>query len=295
MKSLLITGASGFLGRYACKQFSDTWQTWGTFHEQAITLAGVQTLPLDITDECSVAACWAAARPDAVVHAAALSKAGQCQKAPDRSYQVNVEGTLRLAKRCAAASVPFIFISTDLVFDGTAPPYREGDRPQPINVYGQHKLAAEQGVLQLYPDATICRLPLLLGLATPTANSYLQTLLTAIAAGQPQTLFIDEVRTPVIVTDAVQGLQLVLEQSISGLLHLGGCEALNRYELGLEIASRFSQRADLLIPALQASVSLSTPRPKNVALNSDKAFALGYSPQKIEEALAAIAQLRTTG
>lgn len=288
MRSLLITGASGFLGGHFCRQRPPGWQLWGTYQSQPVTFPEVATVRLDVTDETSLQAAWEQVRPDAVVHTAALSKTGQCQQQPDLSYQINVVGTVNLARRCAQAQIPFIFTSTDLVFDGTAPPYGESDRPHPINVYGQHKALAEAQVLAAYPAATLCRLPLLLGPATATAHCFVQPFLAAIAAGTPQTLFTDEVRTPVAVTDAVQGLQLVLAQGLTGYLHLGGRDRLNRYELGCLIADSVGVSTASLQPGLQASVNLTTPRPRDVSLNSQKALARGYAPQSLAAALTAM-------
>jgi dTDP-4-dehydrorhamnose reductase len=92
MRSLLITGASGFLGGHLCQAAKAGWQVWGTYHTQAIAPTHVLPLPLDLTDEQSIQAVWAQAQPDAVIHTAALSKTGHCQHHPDLSYQVNVSG-----------------------------------------------------------------------------------------------------------------------------------------------------------------------------------------------------------
>jgi len=289
MRSLLVTGASGFLGGYACRSLAQDWQVWGTYRTHAIAPTDIQTVALDLTDAASEQACWETTRPDAVLHAAAISKANQCQQDPTGSYAMNVTAAVTLAKRCAAANIPFLFTSTDLVFDGTQPPYRERDRPMPLNVYGQQKAEAEAQILAAYPDATICRLPLLYGAATPTASCFLQGLLAAIAAGKPLHLFTDEHRTPVAVTDVVQGLKLALDRGVTGILHLGGAERINRYTFGLKVAAAFQWPTTSITPCLQADVDLSAPRPKDVSLDSSRAFALGYAPRLVDEALRAIA------
>jgi dTDP-4-dehydrorhamnose reductase len=237
--------------------------------------------------------CWDAFKPDAVLHTAAVSKANQCQQNPEASDRVNVDGAVRLARYCAEAQIPLIFTSTDLVFDGTQAPYRETDLPCPINVYGQQKAAAEARILDVYADATICRLPLLYGTATPTATCFLQDFLGAIAAGKPLTLFTDEIRTPAEVRDVVSGLDLAFQKGITGVLHLGGPQRIDRYTFGLSMATAFRFSTDLLTPCTQASVKLPTPRPQDVSMDSHKAFALGYSPRGVEAALRAIADEAT--
>ncbi|MEM9002377.1 MAG: SDR family oxidoreductase [Cyanobacteria bacterium P01_F01_bin.86] len=291
MRSLLITGVSGFLGWHASHRLARDWQIHGTYQAHPIAIDTGTVYALNLNDDDEVQACWDAVQPDAVLHAAAISKVNQCQQDPEGSYRINVTGAVKLAERCAAKNIPFLFTSTDLVFDGTQAPYHEADRPTPINHYGQQKAIAETQILAAYPHATICRLPLLYGAATPIAKCFLQGFLEAIAAGKTLTLFTDEIRTPAAVTDVVQGFHVVLTQSITGILHLGGPQSLNRYEFGLRMADVFNFPATALTPCLQSSVSLPAPRPKDVSLNSQKAFSLGYAPQSIEEALSAIASV----
>lgn len=289
MRSLWITGASGFLGWHACQALSCDWQIYGTYHTRPVTLEKGTVESLDLLEDDAVQAYLDKTQPDAVLHTAAISKAGQCQRDPDSSYPVNVTSAVTLAQRCAEAAIPFVFTSTDLVFDGTQAPYQEGDLPTPVNHYGHQKAEAEQSILAVYASATVCRLPLMYGAATPTATCFLQNFLATMQAGTPLTLFTDEVRTPAAVTDVVQGLRLVLDQNITGLLHLGGPQRLNRYEFGRLTATAFQMSETRLQPCLQSSVPLSAPRPQDVSLNSERAFALGYKPRFPAEALQRLA------
>lgn len=289
MRSLLITGASGFLGGYACRDLAHSWRICGTYCHHSITLATDCAYQLDLNDASALQKCWDAIKPDAVLHAAAISKVNQCQQDPDGSYPINVTAATTLAERCAAANIPFLFTSTDLVFDGTQPPYTETDSPSPINQYGEQKAIAEARILSAYPDATICRLPLMYGAATPTASCFLQGFIEAIAAAKTLNLFTDEIRTAAEVTDVVHGLGLVLTKGVTGIIHLGGPESINRYDFGCLMADAFHLPKTALTPCLQSSVSLSTPRPKDVSLDSQRAFAMGYAPRRVKEALRAIA------
>lgn len=295
MRSLLVTGASGFLGWHTCRLLAADWSVVGTYHHHPVTLEDGTVLSLDLNDDASLEQCWQAAHPTAVIHTAAISKVNQCQQDPEGSFRVNVTGAVKLAQRCAEADIPFIFTSTDFVFDGTQAPYAETDRPAPLQQYGQQKAIAEAEILTVHPNATICRLPLLYGPATPTATCFLQGFLAAIAAGNPLTLFTDEYRTPAAVTDVVQGFQRVLKQGITGHLHLGGPQRLNRFEFGLLMAEAFQFPTTALQPCLRADVPLPAPRPADVSLNSQRAFSLGYAPRPIAPALQAIAQGQRMG
>ena len=127
-------------------------------------------------------------------------------------------------------SIPYVFTSTDLVFDGLNPPYKETDPVSPVNLYGEQKVMAERGILVRYPVAAICRMPLMFGVATPPATSFMQPFMQTLREGKELSLFTDEFRTPVSGKTAAQGLLLAL--AISGIIHLGGKERVSRYDFG---------------------------------------------------------------
>ena len=66
------------------------------------------------------------------------------EKEPGKAELLNVRLVELLAEESARLGFNFIHISTDYVFDGTSPPYKPEDKPNPLNVYGEHKLAAEE-------------------------------------------------------------------------------------------------------------------------------------------------------
>ncbi|MEO1402658.1 MAG: NAD(P)-dependent oxidoreductase [Cyanobacteria bacterium J06635_1] len=282
---LLVTGASGFLGWHLCHQACDRYQVHGTFCTQPVSSPYFAAERLDLTDASALEALFYQLRPDAVIHTAAQSKPNHCQKHPTESYQINVAASERLAQLCAEGSIPMVFTSTDLVFDGQHAPYIETDRPQPVNIYGAQKVEAEQRILATYPAAVICRMPLMFGAAAPTAQSFLQGFLSTLQAGKPLSLFTDEFRTPATATDAAAGLLLAVTHPGSGIWHLGGAERLSRYEFGQRMVKAWGLDSTLLKACRQVDVSMVAPRPADVSLNSEKAFQRGYRPQSIGTAL----------
>ncbi len=211
-----------------------------------------------------------------------------------------MDATRTLASLCEEREIPFIFTSTDLVFDGTKAPYSEGDAPQPINVYGEHKALAELEIMERHPLAAICRMPLMFGNPSPVHGSFLQWMLAKLQSGEALPLFQDEFRTPVDAFTAAKGLLMAASSAqpeeeeeatiprISGLLHLGGRERVSRYEFGL-LLQEIVQSPNARITAVNlGEVPLPTPRPPDVSLNSERAFGLGYDPKPLKEALQSV-------
>ncbi|HAX78559.1 MAG TPA: NAD(P)-dependent oxidoreductase, partial [Cyanobacteria bacterium UBA11372] len=102
--------------------------------------------------------------------------------------------------------------------------------------------------------------------------------------GKELSLFTDQFRTPASGKTAASGLLLALEK-VEGILHLGGKERVSRYEFGRLMAEVFELPQDKLKACLQEDVPMPAPRPNDVSLNSEKAFALGYQPLSLREEL----------
>lgn len=291
MKTLLITGASGFLGSYLCQLAQPQWTIYGTYHTHAVTLPGTTLCPIDLTDYAALTQLFQTVRPAAVLHTAAVSSPNFCQEQPDRAYQVNVIASWNIAGLCAEAGIPCAFTSSEQVFDGEHPPYQETDPVSPINHYGEQKAAAEAGMLERYPQVVICRMPLMFGAST-VAPSFIQPWIAAMRSGKPLNLFTDEIRTPINGITAAKGLLLALEAT-TGILHLGGKEAISRYDFGHLLADVLYLPTDHLIACQQTDVKMAAPRPRDASLDSSRAFSLGFQPGTVRQEIEAIASALT--
>lgn len=147
---LLITGGTGFLGRRAAAHFA-------ALGVHVLTPGRTQ---LDITEDASVRNWFVHNRPEAVLHCAAVSDTGACQREPERTADVNVAGAARLAVACADAGAKLIFCSSDQVYSGSVlpGPHLETESLLPGMVYARQKLEAEQRCAILCPDMVSLRL-----------------------------------------------------------------------------------------------------------------------------------------
>lgn len=284
MKKLLITGASGFLGWHLCQIAKQEWEVYGTYFSHSLEIPSIKMLKVDLTDFSELKKTFNAVQPAAVIHTAAISQPNFCQTHPDESHAINVTASCNIAGLCADSSIFCAFTSTDLVFDGLNAPYRETDPVYPVNIYGEQKVMAEEGMLKRYPITAICRMPLMFGNETPTATSFIQPFIQTLKQGKELNLFIDEFRTPVSGKTAAKGLLLALKK-VHGLIHLGGKERISRYDFGHLLVEVFQLSCDGLKACQQKDVKMAAPRPSDVSLDSSKAFSLGYHPLSLREEL----------
>ncbi|MGB6299358.1 MAG: NAD(P)-dependent oxidoreductase [Rivularia sp. (in: cyanobacteria)] len=287
MQKLLITGASGFLGWHLCELASGKWDVYGTYFSHYLEIPGAKLVKVDLTDFTKLKKVFEEIQPSAVIHTAALSQPNYCQTHQEESHSINVTASLNIAGLCADNSIPCVFTSTDLVFDGTKGFYKETDSVNPVNIYGEHKVMAEVGMLELYPQAAICRMPLMFGNATPTATSFLQSFIKTLQEGKELKLFTDEFRTPVNGKTAVEGLLLALNK-VQGIIHLGGKERISRYDFGRLLVEIFEISDAKIQASQQKDVKMAAPRASDVSLDSSKAFELGYAPLSLREQLLSV-------
>lgn len=279
MKRLLITGASGFLGWNLCRLAAGNREVFGLALRNRISIDVAKIIGADLTRFDDIKKVFREIRPDALIHTAAMSDPNYCQQHPAESRKINLDATINLAGICADHAIPFVFTSTDLVFNGLSAPFREDDPVSPISTYGEQKAEAEAAVLTTYPYAAICRMPLMYGNPGPAAKSFIQPMIAAMKEGRELKLFTDEFRTPLSGRDAAAGLLLALDKA-KGLLHLGGPERLSRFDFGSVLRDVLGMDANL-IACTRDSVPLPAPRPPDVSLDSTRAAGLGFRPGSV--------------
>lgn len=283
MKKLLITGASGLLGWNLCGLAQKEWIVFGTAHANMYDVPGVRLRRVDLTRFSEAGQLLTEICPDAVIHAAAASDVNFCQMNSAESYRINVDTAVNLAGLCADQAIPFVFTSSDMVFDGRNPPYSEDSPVCPINVYGEQKAEAEEKILKQYPEAAICRLALIYGDGGPRGRGFLRSWVNEMKKGNDLRLFHDEFRTPVSAQDASRGLLLALSRA-RGLLHLSGGERISRLHFGLMLKEVVGAQSKI-IPCSRGSVPMPAPRPADVSLDGARALNLGFAPGSIKQEL----------
>ena len=102
MRTLLVTGVSGFLGWHVARLARLDWQVVGTYfttkrHIAQSAFAAIDTGRIDLTEFREMRDMMALVKPHAVIHTAALTDANYCETHAAESFRVNVEATRNLA------------------------------------------------------------------------------------------------------------------------------------------------------------------------------------------------------
>ncbi len=141
-RRVLVTGASGFVARHLTPRLR------AAFPAAELILCGVGPVALDITDADAVDALVAARRPDVCIHLAAVSAVPEARRNPGHAWQVNLHGTLALA-RAILAHAPdcvLLFVSSAEIYGrsfAAGQPLDETAAAAPMNIYAATKAAAD--------------------------------------------------------------------------------------------------------------------------------------------------------
>ena len=265
---LLITGGRGMLGRTLVAR-------WRGLHQCAVA-----DLPeADITRPETLEAAFAAAKPEAVIHCAAMTNVDACEGDRPRAFLLNARGTANVAQACAAHRARLIAISTDYVFAGDGPGARaEGDATDPRTVYGATKLAGEAAARALCPDAVIARIAWLYG---PGGPSFLHTMLRLAREDPGRTLTVvdDQVGNPtstLAVADALAGI--LARPDLRGVFHLTCEGAVSWFGFAREIFRLRGLGTIDLRPCSTADYPRPAPRPHFSALAKTRLAEAGLPP-----------------
>lgn len=284
---VLITGASGLLGRAVHQQCKEKG-----YDTKALAFTRFdpekQLVKLDLTDASAVESCLREFRPDVIVHTAAERRPDVVEKDPAASHAINVDAPASIATLASTLDkVPLLVnISTDYVFDGSKPPYKVEDAPNPLNAYGVSKLQGERAVAENAKPGhfTNLRVPVLYGKTVTNDESAVNVLLNAIQppAGSttPKKCDAYAVRYPTNVNDVAKAILKLAEvhaaeptKEVPPITHFSAKEAMTKYDMCM-VLSRiansvgFETRTDLLDPEYEVDPMAATARPRHCKLDT---------------------------
>jgi len=225
----LILGGNGLIGR----QFVNICETQGReYTATCFSRCEEGLVHFDHMDFQTLPRFFDKVKPQLVIDAVGLAGGvNYCEENPELGRKYHIDATQHKVSWCKENGAAFIFISTDYVFDGENPPYRESDAVNPLNLYGRYKLEAEQLIARELEKYIIARTTNVFGWdpGTRTPNflmHLLRTLEKQDSMKVPSFLW----GNPTYVVDLALGIDDLARQGAYGLYHIVGPGYINRYE-----------------------------------------------------------------
>lgn len=268
MDTLLVTGASGFLGRYLLSEGRDSYEVVGTRYNSPIEPDIATTVSVDLTNPPLNE--LRKYDPEYIIHCAALADVDACEREPQRAHRLNVGITEHIAKFAAATDATLLVISTDAVFDGSRSFWNETDEPNPINIYGETKRAAERVAQRIHSDVTVVRTNFF-GWTPGSRNSLAEWMLNTLAVGEELTGFQNVFFTPMYAGDVAERLLTLLQTDCPDIVHLAGSERVSKFRFAQTIATVFDYNSSLVTPIHLSDIDLDAPRGNDLSLDNSRA------------------------
>lgn len=288
IKKILITGASGLLGRELLSVLSGDFEVTGMRRKRPLSLIEnkVKEIRCDLSQSQAVERIVDCS-PEIIVHAAALSNVDFCQIHPRQAQRHNVLGTKIVVEAAQRLGARLIYLSTDQVFDGEKESlYNEGDSPQPVNTYGETKLEAERIIQSNLKKYIILRVSWLFG---NLKDDFISFVLKSAQRSKVINIVYDKISSPTYTLDLARAIKyligsLFFEGEIVHFTNSGkGCSWL---EYGREILKAAGLDATDIKPIKLKDLNLPAPRPRSSALDNSKFLKIVNRPLRTwQEAL----------
>ena len=273
MRRILVTGAAGMLGSEVVQVFR------GSSDVVEADLAD-----FDVADPETTLRAVRDIAPDVVVNCAAYTDVDGAESHRDEAFAVNASGAGSVARAARTAGAFVVHVSTDYVFDGSSSePYGEGDVANPLNFYGESKLAGEREVEASGAAFLIVRTAWLYGHG---GRNFVETVLRLAEGGEALRIVDDQCGTPTNARDLAVMLKELAAGPGRGIVNATNSGAASWYEFAREII-RASGRPDVAIePVATSAYPRPAARPRSSVLSLRKLETLlGWTPRPWQEAL----------
>jgi dTDP-4-dehydrorhamnose reductase len=263
---VVVFGPAGQLGTDVVRAFRDEG-------EDVVPVGREQA---DLTDASAVGSLLGAERPDAVVNCAAYHDVAGCETNPELAFAVNATAVEQLARVCATLGAKLMTVSTDYVFDGTQEGgYAEEDEPNPLNRYGESKLAGERLALSANPATFVVRSQSLFGVAGPSGKGLNFVDLMVKLAGERDELKVDQFRMAPTGTAALaENMHALLRTDEFGVYHMSCDGETTWYEFARAILGRIGSNVTVT-PVPNDFFQTPFTRPESTYLVNARLQALG--------------------
>ena len=287
---ILVTGSNGLLGqKLSALLLSDP------AIEPVLTARGRPSIPvgrplfssLDITDLANVEEVFAQFRPQVVINTAAMTLVDQCETQRDACWEANVTAVENLIAGCKNIGARLIHISTDFIFDGSEGPLDENAVPNPVNFYGESKLAGEEAIRKSDTDWCILRTVLVYGITHDMSRSNIVLWVKEnLEKGKTIRVVNDQWRTPTLAEDLAMGCYLAATKNARGIYNISGKDFITPFDIAVQTAEYFKLDKSLIVPTDSTQFTQTARRPLKTGFIIDKARnELGYEPHSFAQGI----------
>lgn len=286
---ILITGSNGLLGQKIVGQLakaSINFLATSKGVNRNPSCSNVNYHQMDISNALEIERVFSTFLPTHIIHTAAMTNVDHCEQQPDECNRINFEAVQLLFHAAQKINAHFQLLSTDFVFDGEKGNYKEEDQVNPLSLYAQSKVNAENYLLASNSlNWSIVRTIIVYGTANNLSrNNIIYWAKEALEKGQELSIIDDQFRAPTWANDLAWACIRICELNKMGIYHISGPETFSIYEIVEKIAQFFNLPTNSLSKSSSLNLNQPAKRPPKTGFDLTKAKTeLGYKPKTLEE------------
>jgi dTDP-4-dehydrorhamnose reductase len=247
-KTVLIFGASSFLGSNLIEVLSQDYRLVGTYHTTPVQVPGMLTLRCDALKKDNVQRIVAMVKPDVTIYAGGLSSISACHANPKMADAINSAALINVCSSAERYGSKFVFVSSSFVLGGEDVLYSESDTPFPSTVYGTALASSEFYVQKSCLNYIIFRSCPLYGRAFhPTRRNWLEPIESALVQGNPIAIDDHVSHGHLDVQILAKLIKLGIEKNVTNrLFQVTSKDIMSRYDFAREYCKVFGLNEDLV-------------------------------------------------
>lgn len=288
-KNIFITAGSGLLGKALLETCPSDYKLSATYFPSKPDRfpENINFFELNITNSGDVLNCIKKIKPDVIIHTAAIGNVDFCEKNKDISWAANVDGTKNIIEAAREINSEIIYVSSNAVFDGNNPPYKEEDKINPLSYYGETKAICERLVSNSGLKNVIVRAILMYGWHNSLERKNMVTwILDSLTQGVPLKIVNDIYSNSLLSWNCADAIWSIIKKEKNGIFHIAGADCISRYEFAIKIAEIFGLDKSMITPVANSYFTGIASRPSNTCFCTDKMEReLGIRAIGVEEGL----------
>ena len=263
----LVLGANGQLGQ----------ELINLLKTRNIEAIGTDQKEIDFAKPNEIAEKLGKLNPSNIVNCGAYTQVDKAEEESELANLINAQAVGVIAKFASEGNIPFVHISTDYVFDGTATsPYLENEKVNPKSVYGSSKALGEKETVENNSAAYILRTAWVYG---EYGNNFPKVIARKLKNNEELNVVNDQIGSPTWTYDLASAIVEVLEKKPEpGIYHVTNSDSCSWFEFAQEIAKSINADANLVKPTDSKSFVRPAVRPKYSVLSNGKWKNAGLTP-----------------
>jgi dTDP-4-dehydrorhamnose reductase len=278
VRSVAIIGPNGQLGTDLVRVFRDAeWNVIPVLHTA-----------LSVEDFESVDSFFSAIKVDWIINTAAFHKVDECEKNPERAWEINATGQANVARTARRMGARTVFISSDYVFSGNlalGQSYNEDSKVSPVNAYGHSKAAGELATMAIDEKNLVVRISSVFGSAGSSGKggNFIETIVAKAKSDDSLNVVDDIQMSPTYTLDTAYLIRCAIENKLNGILHGNNSGSVSWYEFARTILELLHLEADLT-PS-NTDWQLPLKRPKNSTMRTSDLTSLNFTSSDWQDGL----------